>query len=163
MVILILNHIIMLHLNVLTILERDLGKLKEEIRLYKNDEDLWKIIPGTSNSGANLALHLAGNLRHFIGGALGNSGYIRDRDAEFSVKGLTRGAIIEIIETTHHEIKSALKGLSPGRLQEDFPKDVGGVKRDTAFVLLHLLGHFSYHLGQINYHRRFLLTQETQS
>jgi hypothetical protein len=70
--------------------------------------------------------------------------------------------VIEIIEATVHEITPALKNLDPALLQAEFPKEIGGVKRDTAFVLLHLLGHFSYHLGQINYHRRMVSSPESQ-
>ena len=151
----------MLHLNVMAILERDLGKLKEEIRQYRNEQELWKVAPGTSNSGGNLALHLCGNLRHFIGAVLGRSGYIRDRDREFTDKDLSTGTLISIIEATMHEVIPALKNMNPGQLQEDFPKEIGGIRRDTAYVLLHLLGHFGYHLGQINYHRRIISSQES--
>ena len=151
----------MLHLNVMAILERDLGKLKEEIRQYRNQQCLWKVAPGTTNSGGNLVLHLCGNLRHFIGAVLGRSSYVREREREFSDKNLHPGELIKIVEATVHEVIPVLKNLDPRQLQEDFPKEIGGVKRNTAFVLLHLLGHFSYHLGQINYHRRIISSEES--
>ena len=62
---------------------KDLSKLIGEIDLYKNETDLWKIKDGISNSGGNLTLHLIGNLNHFIGATLGNTGYVRERDKEF--------------------------------------------------------------------------------
>src|SRR4030095_9614333 len=98
----------MLHNDVLAIFERDLLKLKEEIKLYKNSDDLWIVAPGTLNSGGNLALHLVGNLRHFIGAVLGNSGYVRDRDSEFSRKNLSAGDLTALIDTTLLEVNSAL-------------------------------------------------------
>jgi len=33
-----------------------------------------------------LALHICGNLQHFVGAILGNTGYIRERDLEFTQK-----------------------------------------------------------------------------
>jgi hypothetical protein len=66
------------------IFERDLNKLKEEINLYKEESNLWKIEKNISNSAGNLALHLIGNLHHFIGAVLGNTGYVREREKEFS-------------------------------------------------------------------------------
>ena len=54
-------------------MERDLLKLKEELSAYTNEADLWKTPAGISNSAGNLALHLIGNLNHFIGATLGNS------------------------------------------------------------------------------------------
>ncbi|HEY5407636.1 MAG TPA: hypothetical protein VIJ92_11120 [Ginsengibacter sp.] len=70
--------------------ERDINKLIEEINLYKNEEDIWKIKEGISNSSGNLTLHLLGNLNHFIGATLGNTGYVRERDKEFSLKNIPR-------------------------------------------------------------------------
>ena len=146
----------MLNTDVLTILERDLNKLKDELRQYRNADDLWAIAPGTTNSAGNLALHLAGNLRHFIGAVLGHTGYIRDRESEFTLKNIPVEELIRLIDTTINEITPALNNLEPDKLNAEFPKEVGGMKRDTSFVLLHLLGHFSYHLGQVNYHRRII-------
>jgi hypothetical protein len=69
-----------------TMMLRELVTLRKQIEAYPSDESLWKVVPGISNSGGTLALHLAGNLQHFIGAVLGSTGYIRDRDAEFSVR-----------------------------------------------------------------------------
>ena len=150
----------MFHLYISSILERDLNKLREELHQYKSPDDLWKVVPGIANCGGNLILHLAGNLRHFIGAELGNSGYIRQRDLEFSTKNISVSELDELITTTTRETTQALQQLDPAILSKEFPKEVGGMKRDTAYILLHLLAHFSYHLGQINYHRRIISTQE---
>ena len=32
--------------------------------------------------------------------------------------------------------------------------EVGGIRLTTGRFLLHLEGHFAYHLGQLDYHRR---------
>ncbi|HMT28515.1 MAG TPA: DUF1572 family protein [Bacteroidia bacterium] len=124
--------------------------------MYENTSDMWKILPGTSNSAGNLTLHLIGNLRHFIGHELGNSGYVRKRDEEFSTKNVSLTVLDSLLTICIAEISSALDGFDTTKLTNLFPKEVGGEKRDTSFVLLHLLGHFSYHLGQINYHRRMI-------
>ena len=63
--------------------------------LYKNEEDVWKIKEGISNSAGNLTLHLLGNLNHFIGATLGNTGYVRERDKEFSLKNIPRIQLVE--------------------------------------------------------------------
>ncbi len=73
---------------------RDLNKLKEEISLYKNENDLWAVKGDVKNSGGTLALHLIGNLKHFIGAQLGNTGYIRNRDKEFSDKNIPKEKIL---------------------------------------------------------------------
>ena len=54
--------------------ERDLNKLAEEIQSYESENSIWATREGITNSGGNLTLHLIGNLNHFIGATLGNSG-----------------------------------------------------------------------------------------
>ena len=57
-----------------TLFERDLQRLKTEIELYRIEENLWLVKDGIGNSAGNLCLHLIGNLSHFIGAMLGNTG-----------------------------------------------------------------------------------------
>jgi len=141
---------------IVSLFERDLNKLIEEINLYKNEEDVWKIKEGISNSGGNLTLHLIGNLNHFIGATLGSTGYIRERDKEFSLKNIPRSQLTEDLKKTIEVIKNTLPGLSAADLEKDFPVPINNKTSSTLYVLLHLMAHLSYHLGQVNYHRRMI-------
>ena len=69
-----------------TIFSRDLLKLKTEIELYKKEEKLWCTDKNISNSAGNLCLHLVGNLNTYIGNEIGKTGYVRNRELEFSQK-----------------------------------------------------------------------------
>ncbi len=69
---------------------RDLDGMLAELDGYPDDASVWALPDGIANSTGTLALHLAGNLRHFVGGQLGGTGYVRDRDAEFADRGLSR-------------------------------------------------------------------------
>jgi uncharacterized damage-inducible protein DinB len=141
--------------DVLLILIRDLNKLEEELSQYKREEDIWKMVPGTSNSAGNLALHLTGNLRHFIGGVLGKTGYVRQRDYEFSSKAESIEDLKIIISKCREEISAALTNFETELLEEDFPLEMSGQVRTTGYILTHLAVHFGYHLGQLNFHRRY--------
>ena len=136
--------------------ERDLAKLKEEIQFYSSDDDLWKTADGVSNSGGNLCLHICGNLKHFFGAVLGNSGYVRDRDAEFADEGVPRDQMLADIDATRHSVLSTLAELTEEDLDKPYPIEVFGHPMTTAYFLTHLATHLNYHLGQINYHRRIL-------
>ncbi|MDB5228043.1 MAG: hypothetical protein JWN78_2236 [Bacteroidota bacterium] len=140
----------------INIFGRDLDKLREEISLYKNENDLWIVKDGINNSAGNLCLHLIGNLSHFIGATLGNSGYIRNRDLEFSSKNIPREEMIRSIEKTILIVESTLSKISPEDLQKNFPLEKHGGIVTIEYMLLHLMTHLSYHLGQINYHRRLV-------
>lgn len=138
---------------------RDLNKLKEEISLYKDESSLWIIKDGISNSAGNLCLHLIGNLNHFIGSVLGNTNYIRNRENEFSAKNILRSELYKEIDKTIAVVSKSLKNLSDEDFEKEFPILIRNEKVKTDFMLLHLIAHFSYHLGQINYHRRLTNNQ----
>jgi hypothetical protein len=65
----------------------ELKELHTEVRTTAaslTDEQLWKRPLAESNSVGHLMLHLTGNLNHFVGAQLGGSGYLRDREREFT-------------------------------------------------------------------------------
>ena len=139
-----------------SLFEKDINKLIEEIGLFKNEEDIWKIKEGVSNSAGNLSLHLVGNLNHFIGATLGNSGYVRERDKEFSEKNIPRTQLIEALNSTVSVIKQTLAALPEEDLKKDFPVAINQKIISTEYMLVYLLNHFNYHLGQVNYLRRLI-------
>lgn len=146
----------MLQQNIAYLVERELLKLKEEISLYSNEADLWLLEKGIGNSAGNLCLHLIGNLNHFIGAGLGNTGYERNRPAEFELKNVPSAKLLADIDATIDVVKSTLINLPDDKLKEVSPKEMGTQKPTVEQMLLHLATHLSYHLGQINYHRRLL-------
>lgn len=136
--------------------ERDLNLLAKEIGLYQNESDLWIVRNEISNSAGNLCLHLVGNLNHFIGAVLGNTGYVRDRDNEFAAKGVPRAELLTQIEAVKAVVARTLDALTDAQMEQDFPIEKRGQVVKTDHMLIHLFGHLNYHLGQVNYHRRLV-------
>lgn len=137
--------------------ERDLDRLTRELNAYSEEADLWILRGDINNTSGNLALHICGNLKHFVGAIMGNTGYVRQRDLEFSLKDVPRAELIQNIEETKQAVSQSLAGMSPSRLEEDYPLEVFGKPMSCAYFLIHLSGHLNYHLGQINYHRRLTI------
>ncbi len=135
---------------------RDLDKLNDEILAYPDEFVLWEIDASIKNSGGNLALHIMGNLNHFIGAILGNTNYIRQRDKEFNDKNIPREIIIDQIKDIKNILNDVLSSLNNEILSRNYPIEVFGKPMSTEYFLIHLYGHLNYHLGQINYHRRLL-------
>jgi len=133
---------------------RDLKRLITEIEQYKTEADIWKVKGQINNSAGNLCLHLVGNLNTYIGGELGNTGYVRKRELEFSSKNVPRQELIQMIENTIEIINKALDSLDENVLETEYPILVFDRKTSTEYLLVHLTTHLTYHLGQINYHRR---------
>lgn len=138
--------------------DRDLSRLQKELELTP-DELLWKTVTGINNSPGNLFLHIAGNLQHFVGAVLGQTGYVRDRDGEFGKKGLTKAELATDLESAKTAIQQTLEKMQAADLDEIYPLEVFGAPITTGFFLVHLSGHLNYHYGQINYFRRIVAGQ----
>jgi len=145
------NHLIVLY-------DRELKRLIEELKAYPDETKMWIVDKEINNSAGNLALHLVGNLRHFIGAILGNSGFVRKRDLEFSDKNVPRKKLIKDIEETRKVVREVLQELTEDDLSAAYPANLFDKPQSASHYLVHFYGHLNYHLGQINYHRRLLAT-----
>jgi hypothetical protein len=135
---------------------RELVSLRDELLAYPDERAIWALPQGLPNSAGTLALHLAGNLRWFVGAQFGASGYVRDRELEFSARDVPREKLIALIETTADEVTRALASLDPAQLDAVYPLELGGIRVTTSRWLSHLASHLAYHLGQVDYHRRIV-------
>ena len=140
----------------LKIFNRDLEKLKQEISSYHNASNLWKVDKSIANSSGNLCLHLVGNLNSYIGAEIGKTGYVRNRDLEFSLKNIPQVQLVKMIEDTIVVVEDGLSKLNENDLEREYPLLVFKEKTSTGYFLIHLAVHLGYHLGQVNYHRRLL-------
>ena len=131
--------------------ERDIRKLVEEVNMFGNEADLWWTRGTVKNSAGNLVLHIIGGLNHLIGATLAQSGYIRDRDSEFTSKNVERKALVAGLEELIPMINHTLIQVDP---DDDYPIFFDDAKRSNSYVLTQLLLHLNYHLGQVNYLRR---------
>jgi len=150
----------MLNQSLIKLFERDLEKLKSEILLFNDESNLWVTAGDVTNSPGNLCLHICGNLKHFIGHILGGTDYVRERANEFSLKNIPLKNLIKNCDETLSVVKSTLENLGEKEFQNIYPINVFKEEMTTEFFLIHLTTHLSYHLGQINYHRRLLFSEQ---
>ena len=133
---------------------KDLDTLAKEVALCEEETQLWIVLPGITNSIGNLTQHLIGNLNHFIGATLGETGYVRNRDAEFSERYLTKREMIAKINETSEILEKILGSLTNEQLEKTYPYETFGYAMTANHMIMKLAGHLGYHLGQINYLRR---------
>lgn len=136
--------------------DRDLVRLATEISYFKKEEDLWVLKGSILNTAGNLCLHLVGNLNTYIGKNIGNTGYVRNRDAEFNSRNIPKSELLKQIEKTKEVVSSSLRNLRESQLAAIYPEQALGYEMTNSYFLIHLSGHLNYHLGQINYIRRML-------
>ena len=136
--------------------ERDIRKLIEEVNLFRNEEDLWKTRGSVKNSCGNLALHIIGGTNYLFGTILSKSGYVRNRDLDFTQKDINRAELVGRLEALIPLIKGTLDSLGDDGMEAEYPILFDNVKNSNAYVLTQLSLHLNYHLGQVNYLRRIL-------
>jgi hypothetical protein len=136
--------------------ERDIHKLIEEVNLFRNEENLWKTNGSVKNSSGNLVLHITGGLNHLIGATLARTGYIRDRDQEFLKKNVERKILVAQLEELIPLINAVFTDLTTEQMEAEYPAFFDKPGTSTSYVLVQLLLHLNYHLGQVNYLRRVL-------
>jgi len=135
---------------------RDLRCLIREVELFPDDVTLWHTMPGIANSAGNVALHVAGNLQHFMGVVLGGTGYVRQREREFAQREGSRASVAADLEAAVAAVEAGLAAQTEASLAAPFPVPMGGHRISTRRCLLHLEAHLAFHLGQAGYLRRAL-------
>ena len=135
-------------------LEELLGAV-QELAAPLSEEQFWRKPIDPGNSFGHLVLHLTGNLRHFAGARLGKSGYVRDREREFTetrvpAKATALAGLVEAVA----EFRRVVEGVSAEGLVERHPD---GEKLGTVVNgLLRLVAHFALHRGQMSYIARLV-------
>jgi hypothetical protein len=136
------------------LLHRELAAVRRTVEAYPDDKSLWVELKGLPNTGGNLALHIAGNLQHFFGARLGNTGFVRDRDAEFARRNVPRAQLLTGLDAGAKAVDAGLGSIGTSAWHGEYPEKVGGRTMSTELFAIHLLSHLAYHLGQMDYHRR---------
>jgi uncharacterized damage-inducible protein DinB len=144
-----------------TLLLRELAAVRRSVEAYPDDASIWVQPAGLPNAAGTLVLHLAGNLRSYIGTVLGGGSYQRDRPAEFSRRDVPRAELLAELDATAGEIARTMPMLTDAMLSQPYPQQIGGHVLRTDVFLTHIATHLAYHLGQIDYHRRVVTGDST--
>jgi len=139
-----------------TFYERGIRTLIDEVNLFKNEDNLWRTHGSVKNSSGNLVLHIIGGMNHFFGATLAQTGYVRDRDQEFARKGVKRDELVAQLEQLIPMITKTIIALDQGHMDAEYPLMFDNMRRSNSYVIVQLLIHLNYHLGQVNYLRRTL-------
>lgn len=115
------------------------------------EQEIWTKPNANSNSVGNLSLHLCGNARQWIISGLGGAVDKRLRQKEFDEKGpIPTSQLIELINQLEHDIEEVLQKLDPADLLKK--RQVQTFQETGLSILVHVVEHFSYHVGQITYY-----------
>jgi hypothetical protein len=135
----------------------ELEELHDSVRQVATgltDAELWTRPLEPGNSIGHLVLHLTGNLNYYVGAQLGGSGYVRDRDREFTEAALPpRATLLANFDAAAATFRRVVGGLSAEQLAGSHPEP-----RLSPLLkgLVHLVSHFALHRGQMSYLARLV-------
>ncbi|MDW3651581.1 MAG: DinB family protein [Bacteroidia bacterium] len=115
-----------------------------------SDEDIWYRPNENSNSVGNLILHLCGNVRQWLISAIGEEADTRQRQLEFDERGpIPTVELISKLDQLQTDAEKVLDQTKPEILIK--PYSVQGYSETGLSILIHIVEHFSGHIGQITY------------
>jgi uncharacterized damage-inducible protein DinB len=133
-------------------LVKELEQLRDAIRELVeplSEEEFRRKPTEPGNSAGHLLLHLTGNLSHFVGGQLGKTGYVRDREREFTDANMPpKAEVLSRLDDAVATFRRVVEGLTDDQLAAPHPEARLG---NVLSALVHLVAHFALHRGQISY------------
>lgn len=135
----------------------ELEQLADEVKKLAeplDDGALWQKPVDPGNSIGHLTLHLTGNLNHFVGAQLGGTGYVRDREREFTeTRPPSKDELLANLGEAVATFRRVVGALTSDQLAAPHPAGRFGTVLQT---LVHLVAHFALHRGQMSYLVRLL-------
>ena len=118
-------------------------------------EQIWWRPNKASNAIGNLVLHCVGSTRFYIGHVIGNSNFVRNRDAEFSERrSLPAAELLAQLDIAIEEADDVLSHLDPTTLLTPAER---ALKPAIVMDIISLqVAHYALHVGQIAYATKLL-------
>lgn len=118
-----------------------------------SDEQFWANPYEHGNSFGHLTLHLTGNLNYYIGAQISGTGYVRDREREFTEEQRpAKEEVLGRLEEAVEMVVSALSRETAETLVQPYIADGAALwVTDRFSIYLRCVTHFHHHLGQMIY------------
>jgi hypothetical protein len=117
-----------------------------------SEEQFWIKPYAYGNSFGNLVLHLTGNLNYYIGAQIANSGYVREREREFTESGFGgKAPVLNNLNEAVDLVITTLKNQSEDDWMQAYQAVGVDDVKDRFNIYLRCAVHFHHHLGQMIY------------
>ncbi len=120
-----------------------------------SEAEIWQRPNDQLVSIGNLVLHLCGNVRQWVIHGIGGAPDVRDRDREFATSGpLPTEDLLTLLARLQEDLKPVLAEITPETLTNAYR--IQGFDENGLSILVHVVEHFSYHVGQITWYTKHL-------
>lgn len=134
------------------LIEEGLSRIEKCLSYFTEDE-IWERDNENTNSIGNIVLHLTGNVRQYIQAGVGLQKDSRQRDSEFDIENKhSKEVILEKLKNVLVESSNTISQLSISDLTQT--RKVQGFDETVLSIIIHVIEHFSYHVGQITFYTK---------
>lgn len=121
------------------------------------DEQFWENPFSYGNSIGHLVLHLTGNLSYYIGARVAKTGYIRNRDREFTeTQKQSKAEVLRRFDETISMVIATIEKQTAEAWTRPYTAEREPEAKDRFTIFLRCAAHLYHHVGQINYLSREL-------
>jgi uncharacterized damage-inducible protein DinB len=122
-----------------------------------SDEQFWRNPFSFGNSIGHLVLHLTGNLNYYIGAQVAKTGYVRNRDLEFTEsRRPSKSEVLRKLDDAIAMVIGAIESQSEADWTADYTAERESEAHDRFTIFLRCASHLYHHVGQIIYLSREL-------
>ena len=123
-----------------------------------SEQQFWKNPFSYGNSAGHLVLHLTGNLSYYIGAQVAGTGYVRNRDLEFTeMRKPSKAEVLQKFDETIAMVVATIEKQSESDLLKTYTAEREPQAKDRFTIFLRCAVHLYHHIGQLNYISRELL------
>ena len=116
------------------------------------EEQFWRNPFTYGNSVGHLVLHLTGNLSYYIGAQVAGTGYVRNRDLEFTEsRRPSKAEVMRKFDETIAMVAAMIEKQSEGDWLRPYTAEREPEAKNRFTIFLRCAVHFYHHVGQINY------------
>jgi uncharacterized damage-inducible protein DinB len=123
-----------------------------------SDEQFWRNPFRFGNTVGHLVLHLTGNLSYYIGAQVAKTGYVRNRDLEFTESSRpSKSEVLRKFDESITMVIATINSQSEADWTAAYSAEREPEARDRFTAFLRCASHLYHHVGQINYLSRELM------
>lgn len=122
-----------------------------------SEEQFWRNPFSHGNSVGHLVLHLTGNLSYYVGAQSAKTGYVRNRDLEFSEpRKLPKAEILRKFDETIAMVIGTVEKQTEADWTAPYTAEREPDSKNRITLILRCASHLYHHVGQIIYLSREL-------
>jgi uncharacterized damage-inducible protein DinB len=117
-----------------------------------SEEQFWRKPYSYGNSFGHLALHLIGNLNYYIGAQIAQTGYVREREREFTERNPPpKQEVLRQVDEAVELVVKTLAAQTAETWSQPYQAVGAETSKDRFSIFLRCAAHFHHHVGQMIY------------